>query len=208
VTLVRQFQGDESSTTYQDTTVSYDGYGRVKTKHVPEQQVDVNNFASTNHTSWDYNADDTVQKITDARGVMTNFAYNNRRLVTSVVYDSSNVPASANVSAAAAASFTIDPFGIRKNLDRMLRSGECGTFVEELINRLAATTKNPFVSDYALDLFDAVANSEKGGLVRGGLADENRVGATVSGQIRSETLKSTLEVASISARVIPKNKRP
>lgn len=53
--------------------------------------------------------------------------------------------------------------------------------MEALINRLATNTKNPFVSNYALDLFDAVA--QQGGFVRGGLADKYRVSATVSGQI-------------------------
>jgi hypothetical protein len=77
---------------------------------------------------------------------------------------------------------TVDPDGIRSALDRMLRIGDCGKFVEDLINRLGASTKNPFVSDYALDLFDAVAGG-KGGFIRGGLANKNR--ATVSGDIRS-----------------------
>jgi hypothetical protein len=79
---------------------------------------------------------------------------------------------------------TVDPDGIRSALDRMLRTGGCGQFVEDLINRLGAKTKNPFISDYALDLFDAVAGG-KGGFIRGGLANKNRVGATVSGDIRS-----------------------
>ncbi len=66
----------------------------------------------------------------------------------------------------------------------MLRIGDCGKFVEDLINGLGASTKNPFVSDYALDLFDAVAGG-KGGFIRGGLANKYRVSATVSGNIRS-----------------------
>ncbi|HET8669063.1 MAG TPA: RHS repeat-associated core domain-containing protein, partial [Candidatus Saccharimonadales bacterium] len=80
---------------------------------------------------------------------------------------------------------TIDPDGIRSALDQMLQTGGCGQFIEELINRLAADTKNPFVSDYAPDLFDSVRNAKKGGFIRGGLADKNKVSATVSGQIRS-----------------------
>ena len=79
---------------------------------------------------------------------------------------------------------TVDPDGIRSALDRMLRIGDRGKFVEDLINRLGAGTKNPFISDYVLDLFDAVA-SGKGGFVRGGLANKYRVGATISGNIRS-----------------------
>ena len=37
VTQIRQYAGAEGSGTYQDTTMTYDGYGRLKTKHVPEQ---------------------------------------------------------------------------------------------------------------------------------------------------------------------------
>jgi YD repeat-containing protein len=79
----------------------------------------------------------------------------------------------------------VDPAEIRSGLERMLRSGGCGKFVEDLINRLAADTKNPFVSDYALDLFDAVAGAKKGGFVRGGLADKNHVSSIASGHLRS-----------------------
>src|SRR5260221_14346087 len=39
VTQVRQYQGTDQSSVYQDTTMSYDGYGRLLTKHVPEQDV-------------------------------------------------------------------------------------------------------------------------------------------------------------------------
>ena len=38
----------------QKTTTSFDGHGRLKTKHSPEQQVDSNNPASTDHTTWNY----------------------------------------------------------------------------------------------------------------------------------------------------------
>ena len=79
VIQVRQYAGAEGSGTYQDTTQSYDGYGRLKTKHVPEQAANAN-------TVWDYNADDTIQKITDGRGVATNYTYNQRHLLTKVKY--------------------------------------------------------------------------------------------------------------------------
>ncbi len=61
LTLIRQYAGPEGSGTYQDTTMTYDGYGRLKTQHVPEQSAGAN-------TTWDYNLDDTIQKITDGRG--------------------------------------------------------------------------------------------------------------------------------------------
>ncbi len=79
VIQVRQYAGAEGSGTYQDTTLTYDGYGRLKTKHVPEQAANVN-------TVWDYNADDTIQKITDGRGVATSYDYNQRHLVTKITY--------------------------------------------------------------------------------------------------------------------------
>jgi hypothetical protein len=63
----------------------------------------------------------------------------------------------------------------------MLQIGGCGKFVEDFINRLAATTKNPFISDSPLDLLDAVESQGK--FVRGGKADRDHVSAIVSGHI-------------------------
>ncbi|MGH9908351.1 MAG: hypothetical protein ACRD8U_22535, partial [Pyrinomonadaceae bacterium] len=84
---IRQYAGTEGSGTFQDTTMTYDGHGRLKTRHLPEQQVDPNNSASTDHTTWEiYNPDDTIQKVTDARGASQTFTYNNRHLVSSVTY--------------------------------------------------------------------------------------------------------------------------
>lgn len=40
-------------------------------------------------TTWDYNSDDTVQKVTDARGSISNFSYNARHLTTDITYDPS-----------------------------------------------------------------------------------------------------------------------
>jgi YD repeat-containing protein len=79
VTQVRQYAGAEGSGTYQDTTLTYDGYGRLKTKHVPEQAANANSV-------WEYSADDTIQKITDGRGVSTNYLYNQRHQLTRVTY--------------------------------------------------------------------------------------------------------------------------
>ena len=51
VTLVRQYQGADISGLYQDTTMTYDGFARLLTKHSTEQQVDPNNSSSTDHTT-------------------------------------------------------------------------------------------------------------------------------------------------------------
>lgn len=94
-TLVRQFAGPGPDTpqdlscptgTCQQTTMSYDGYGRLRTQHRPEQQGDANNSAATDHTTWDYNADDTIHRVTDARGAYTEYDYNTRHLVTGITY--------------------------------------------------------------------------------------------------------------------------
>ena len=87
VTLVRQFAETDQSQTYQDTTMSYDGYGRLKTKHAPEQQVDPNNPSSSDHTTWAYKLDDMIESVTDARGASATYGYNNNRhLVNTITY--------------------------------------------------------------------------------------------------------------------------
>src|SRR4029079_7332943 len=70
-------------------TFVYDGHGRVQSRTTPEQGT----------TSFTYNADDTTNVMTDARGSTRTYGYNARRLVTSVTYGaSSGVAATANVS--------------------------------------------------------------------------------------------------------------
>ncbi|HEY2962507.1 MAG TPA: hypothetical protein VGJ37_08845, partial [Pyrinomonadaceae bacterium] len=101
---VRQYAGAEGSGTYQDTTMTYDGYGRLKTRHVPEQ----NPGTATVYT---YNSDDTVNTITDARGASVTHSYNGRHLVTSKSY---NAP--AGVTATASASFGYDGAGNRTSM--------------------------------------------------------------------------------------------
>lgn len=109
VTQVRQFQGAAPdpdnltcpSGTCQKTTVEYDGHGRLKTQHVPAQKIDPTNPASTDHTTWEYNADDTVQRITDARGASQTISYNDRHLVKGITYavpPGSSIPVTPNVT--------------------------------------------------------------------------------------------------------------
>lgn len=79
VTQIRQYAGAVGSGTYQDTTLTYDGYGRLQTKHVPEENAGT-------YTSWTYNNDGTINTVTDARGATTTFGYagTNRHLVKSL----------------------------------------------------------------------------------------------------------------------------
>ena len=72
--------------------MTYDGYGRLKTKHVAEQ-------APNKHTAYNYNADDTVSSVLDARGASQSISYNARRLVTGITYAApEGIPSAANVS--------------------------------------------------------------------------------------------------------------
>ncbi|MCM3871787.1 MAG: hypothetical protein ND895_13985, partial [Pyrinomonadaceae bacterium] len=93
VTNVKQYDGaapgDASSTnaaascpnpsaTCQETKMTYDGHGRLQTKHLPEQNLGA-------ATVYAYNLDDTLYSSTDARTAATTYGYNGRHLVTSVV---------------------------------------------------------------------------------------------------------------------------
>jgi YD repeat-containing protein len=106
VTQIRQYAGPAGSGTYQDTTLIYDGYGRIKTRHVPEQSENAN-------TTWDYNADGAIQTITDARGASQNFTYNSRHLLTGISY---SVPENSPIAVPAAATFIYDAAANRTSM--------------------------------------------------------------------------------------------
>jgi YD repeat-containing protein len=80
VTLSRQYDGASSASVYQDTTMTYDGHGRLKTHHTAEQDAGTS-------TVFDYNYDGSLQKKTDARGAASNYTYNARGQMTQVSYD-------------------------------------------------------------------------------------------------------------------------
>jgi YD repeat-containing protein len=101
VTLIRQWTGAENGGAYQDTTFSYDGYGRLKTKHLPEQNAGT-------ATVYAYNSDDTIQSVTDARGVSATYSYNARHLVTAINYS-----APAGITPTANITFSYDAVGNR-----------------------------------------------------------------------------------------------
>ena len=104
LTQTRQYAGAEGSSTYQDTTMSYDGYGRLSSRHLPEQNTGT-------ATVWTYNADDTVNTTTDARGAVTTFGYANtgRHLVKSITHTLTGSPA-------VSATFEYDALGNRTSM--------------------------------------------------------------------------------------------
>ncbi|MEP6849477.1 MAG: FG-GAP-like repeat-containing protein [Acidobacteriota bacterium] len=73
-----QYAGGASSSTNQSTTSTYDGFGRLATSHKPEQ-IDTSN--NPTHASYTYNLDDSIQSVTDARGAVESYTYNNLGLV-------------------------------------------------------------------------------------------------------------------------------
>ncbi|HKO99202.1 MAG TPA: DUF4214 domain-containing protein [Pyrinomonadaceae bacterium] len=103
LTEVHEYAGPEGSAS-QVTLMTYDGYGRLKTKHVPEQTAGT-------ATTWDYNPDDTVEKVTDARGSVSNYSYNARHLITGITYDPS-----AGVADTPDVSFGYDAVGNRTSM--------------------------------------------------------------------------------------------
>lgn len=103
VTLVRQYQGADTGSIYQDITTNYDGYGRLSSQHEPEQ-------APGHNTVFTYTADDTLLTSTDGRGATTTYAYNARHLVTGISYTAPSgilVPATATFSYDAARNRTV-----------------------------------------------------------------------------------------------------
>jgi YD repeat-containing protein len=106
ITNTRQYSGTTSSGTYQDVTMTYDGHGRMKTRHYPIEDANT-------YTSWNYNADDSVSDVTDPRGAATSFTYNSRGLVLNIGY---TVPTGSNIPDPSDVSFTYDALGSRTQM--------------------------------------------------------------------------------------------
>jgi YD repeat-containing protein len=77
VTSIKQYQGLDSSGVHQEVVRTYDCYGRLATQKDPIQ---------TTATTYTYNAVDQPLTITDARGAIQTFTYNNRNLPTQIAY--------------------------------------------------------------------------------------------------------------------------
>jgi YD repeat-containing protein len=77
VTRVRQYQGSDTSNTYQDTLMTYDGHGRLQTRKQPIEST---------ACQYTYYADDQLQVKTDPRGATATYVYNARHLMTQITY--------------------------------------------------------------------------------------------------------------------------
>lgn len=127
LTQIRQYAGPEGSGTYQDTTMTYDGYGRLKTRHVPEQNAGT-------ATTYDYFADDTLQKVTDARGASATYGYNGRHQVTGLTYF-----APTGIAPTPTVSFDYDAAGNRAS---MIDGYGSVTYNYNQLSRMSSETRN------------------------------------------------------------------
>ena len=142
ITNVKQYQGTEASGVFQETILTYDGYGRLQTEKSPIQ---------TSATSYTYNTDNTTNIITDARGTATTFSYNNRHQVTGISYS-----APTGVTAASPVSFQYDAAGNRIGMTDGLGNT---TYQYDQLSRLASETRTftgvgSYTLTYAYNLAD------------------------------------------------------
>jgi len=124
VTEIKQYAGPVGST-FQTTSMSYDGYGRLQAKQVPEQ---------TAATTYAYNSDDTL--LSDGRGASTIYARNDRHLVTGISY---TVPANSGIPVPASVSYSYDAVGNRVEMIDGLGSA---TYAYNSLSRITSETRN------------------------------------------------------------------
>ena len=110
VSSTKQYQGvataDGScpSGTCQQTTYTYDGHGRLSSRHLPEQ-------TSGTSTVFTYRLDDTLWTKTDSRGATITYSYNGRQLPTVINYS-----APAGIYVPAATTIEYDAIGNRSSM--------------------------------------------------------------------------------------------
>src|SRR6185295_11405339 len=111
---------------------TYDGYGRLQARHLPEQLDDPNNASDSDHTTWTYNADNSIQTIKDARGALTSYSYSgNRGLPTSIVNTMTGKPTVTT-------SFTYDAVGNRTSMTDAMGSV---TYTRDQLSQLTNETR-------------------------------------------------------------------
>jgi YD repeat-containing protein len=196
VKLVNQYSGsapsDASSInedvscpsgTCQKTTMSYDGYGRLSSKHVPEQNAGAS-------TVYAYNNDDSVYSVTDARGATATYGYNNRHLVTSIDYSTlSGITPTSNVSlgydaagnrismsdGSGATSYSYDSLS-RLTSETKTFNGLSGSFTLSYLYNLAGEVKritDPYnmTIDYTFDSIGRISSVSGSGSLYGGVSN-------------------------------------
>jgi YD repeat-containing protein len=121
---------------YQTTTLTYDGHGRLQSRHEPLQ----NAGAATTYT---YNADNMPLTVTDGRGAVTTYNYNNRHLVTGVTHVLSGTPMVSS-------SYQYDAAGNRTRMDD---GHGWQTYSYDVLSRMSSETRyfNALGASYTLN---------------------------------------------------------
>jgi|GEM_PF-1178544 len=91
-------------TSCEQSTMTYDGFGRLKTQHVPGQDANA-------ATTYNYNDDNTMSSVVDGRGASKTISYNGRHLVTQVTY-----AAPSGISVPSAVVYGYDAAGNRTSM--------------------------------------------------------------------------------------------
>ncbi|NOT49244.1 MAG: hypothetical protein HOP17_16055 [Acidobacteria bacterium] len=113
----------------QEVTMTYDGHGRMKTRHYPIEDANT-------YTDWIYNADDSIQQIIDPRLAITNFTYGDPRgLTTQVSY---SVPNGSTIPVTPTTNFTYDNLGNRTS---MTDGSGTHAYAYDQLSRLTSETK-------------------------------------------------------------------
>ena len=146
VTQALEYAGTTYSSSNQETTASFDGFGRLKQTHKPEQR----DGSTLKYTTYTYNPDDSIQSLTDARGATTQFTYNNRGLVETKSY---TVPSESNIDDPADVSFSYDNVGNRTQMTDGLGQVD---YEYDPLSRLTAETR-----DFTDDLPNAPITGSK-----------------------------------------------
>ncbi len=102
----RVYAGTEYATEFQETLSAFDGHGRLKTHHVPRQDPNT-------ATMYSYFADDKPESITDARGAVKHYSYNNLGLIGQMSW---TVPQNSGIEIPAAVTFSYDNIGNRTHM--------------------------------------------------------------------------------------------
>lgn len=122
----QQYAGPAGSGTFQNTTLTYDGYGRLSKKHVPQQ-------TDGTETVFTYNNDDTISTVTDARGAVSTYTYDKRHLLTGINYS-----APAGITPASNVVFAYDAASNRTSMTDGLGNT---TYNYDQLSRLLSETR-------------------------------------------------------------------
>jgi YD repeat-containing protein len=119
---------DPQNPVTQVTTTTFDGHGRLASRHIPQQDT-------STATTYNYNPDDSILSVTDARGAVTGYEYNSRGLPVEISW---TVPSQSGITDPADVTFAYDNLGNRTSITDGLGSV---TYAYDSLSQLTAETR-------------------------------------------------------------------